>query len=78
MRMTVLILAILLAVLHQDWWLWDNATLLFGFLPAGLAYHMLISLAAVGLWALAVFYAWPNWVDHVVEEESNVKDKPDA
>jgi hypothetical protein len=77
MRITVLILALLLVVLHQDWWLWNNATLLFGFLPAGLAYHMLISLAAAGLWTLAVFYAWPKWVDYVVEE-STTEDKPDA
>ncbi len=48
-----------LIVLHQDIWLWDNATLLFGFLPVSLAYHMGISIAAGVVWFLATRYAWP-------------------
>ncbi len=49
-----------LLVLHHDWWFWTDGTLLLGFLPIGLAYHMLISLAAAGLWLWACFYAWPH------------------
>jgi hypothetical protein len=47
------------ALLHQDAWLWNDARLLFGFLPAGLAYHALYSLLTAGLWMLAIRYAWP-------------------
>ena len=48
-----------LAVLHWDFWFWSDRTLLFGFLPIGLAYHAAFSLAAMTVWALAVRYAWP-------------------
>ena len=46
-----------LIILHHDWWFWSDERLLFGFLPIGLGYHALISLAAGGLWAWAAFYA---------------------
>ena len=48
---------VVLIILHHDWWYWSDGTLLIGFLPIGLAYHALISLAAGILWAIAVFYA---------------------
>ena len=38
-----------LVVLHHDWWLWNDGRLVFGFLPIGLGYQVLISLAAVVL-----------------------------
>lgn len=60
MRGFLIFLAILLGILHQDFWWWDNTTLLFGFLPIGLAYHALFSLLAAGLWALFVKYSWPE------------------
>ena len=50
---------IVLIVLHQDNWLWDNPTLVFGFLPITLLFHMGISLAATLTWFLATRYAWP-------------------
>ncbi len=57
---------ILLAFLHHDWWWWDNSeTLVFGFVPIGLAYHAGISLASGILWALAVVYCWPSELDDV-------------
>lgn len=49
-----------LMVLHQDCWFWEDGRLLFGFLPVGLGYHALISLAAGGLWAWAVFGVFPE------------------
>jgi hypothetical protein len=56
MKQTVFWIALVaLMVLHHDWWFWNNGTLIFGFLPIGLAYHALISLAAGGLWAWASF-----------------------
>ncbi len=55
---------ILLALLHQDFWWWDDSdTLVFGFVPVGLAYHAILSLAAALLWALAVKFCWPADVD---------------
>ena len=42
-----------LFVLHHDLWLWDNAGLVFGVLPAGLAYHLGFSLVAAGLYLIA-------------------------
>ncbi len=54
----------LLALLHQDFWWWDDSdTLVFGFVPVGLAYHAVLSLAAGLLWALAVKFCWPADVE---------------
>ncbi len=48
-------------VLHQDLWNWPKADpLIFGFLPAGLAYHAAYSIAAAALMALLVKTAWPK------------------
>ena len=56
MKHTVFWIALLaLMILHHDWWFWTDGRLLFGFLPIGLGYHALISLAAAGLWAWAAF-----------------------
>ena len=51
-------------LLHQDIWLWRQARpLVFGFLPAGLAYHAAYCVAvAVLMWALTRF-AWPAHLD---------------
>ena len=54
---------VLLAILHYDFWSWGDATLWFGFLPVGLAYQGLISLAAGVAWALVVRFAWPRDVE---------------
>ena len=64
MKRVIYGLIILLAVLHQDFWWWDDSeTLIFDFLPIGLAYHAGVSVAAAVLWALAVKYCWPGNVD---------------
>ncbi len=40
MKRVTIGLLVLLAVLHQDFWWWDDGhTLVFGFMPVGLAYH---------------------------------------
>jgi hypothetical protein len=59
MRNGALALVVVLTVLHQDFWLWDDPTLVGGFLPAGLAWHAAFSFAAVAVWALVVRFAWP-------------------
>lgn len=59
MRNIVWGLILLLIVLHQDFWFWNDATIVCGFLPIGLAYHIGLSLAATAVWWLATKYAWP-------------------
>lgn len=59
MKYVVWGLVVLLAILHQDFWFWDDATLVFGFLPISLLYHVLLSIAAAITWWLATRYAWP-------------------
>ena len=58
------IVVALFALLHWDFWLWDDKSLWFGFLPAGLAYHAVYSLCAGGLWLVYIRVAWP---DHIEE-----------
>ncbi len=59
-RRAVYLLLIVLALLHQDFWLWGNPELVFGFLPSGLVYHALYSLVTAVVWYLVLQYAWPS------------------
>lgn len=68
MRHFIVVAAIVLAILHQDFWLWDDTTLLFGFLPIGLGYHAAYSCLAAALWAAAVKWAWPSHIEAFAEE----------
>ena len=62
---------VVLIVLHQDNWFWDDGTLVFGFLPIGLFYHAGISLAAATTWYLATQFCWPtNLVGETAEGAS--------
>lgn len=70
---------VILFVLHQDFWLWDDQGLVFGFLPVGLGYHMIYSLAVAGIWALAVRYAWPHHIEEWASEgEQTTDSKPEG
>ncbi len=60
MKYVVVVLIVALAVLHQDFWWWDDRSVLFGFLPIGLAWHAGISLAAGLVGLLAVTCCWPQ------------------
>lgn len=55
----IAVLAMLLLILHQDYWFWTNKTLVFGILPMGLFWHICISIAATVVWYLATQIAWP-------------------
>jgi hypothetical protein len=59
-RMSAAGLVVALAVLHHDFWLWENSSLVFGFVPAGLAYHAGFSLLAGVTWAVVVLLVWPS------------------
>lgn len=51
-------------VLRNDAWNWHEARpLLFGFLPVGLWWQMLVSLAASGFMWLCVKLAWPDHLE---------------
>jgi hypothetical protein len=63
-------LLLLLAILHQDFWWWDDRTLVFGFMPVGLAWHAAISLVAGFLWLLAVMFCWPRDLENIERETS--------
>ena len=66
-------LVALLAVLHYDFWNWDNRSVVLGFLPTGLLFQALISVGAAVAWALVVRFAWPThveeWAERPAEEE---------
>ena len=65
---TVWFLFIMLFFLHQDLWWWDDARLVLGFLPIGLAYHAIFSIACSGLGWLATKFAWPSELEAFAEE----------
>ena len=69
-RPVLLALAVLaLYVVHQDFWFRDVARpLVFGFLPIGLFYHIVLCLAIAGLMWMLVRYAWPDELERRVED----------
>lgn len=56
-------LVLLVLALHQDSWNWTNKSLVFGFLPIGLAYHGLYSIMAAITMTILVRFAWPKNLD---------------
>jgi hypothetical protein len=73
MRKFIYVAAIVLAVLHQDFWFWDDPRIVLGFMPVGLAYHVGYAIAAALLWAAANRFAWPDHLEHFAEggEDTN-------
>jgi hypothetical protein len=71
MNRPLLVLAtVALYVAHQDVWFWSSAEpLVFGFIPPGLAYHVLYCLATSALMMLMVRHAWPSHLEEEVEEK---------
>jgi hypothetical protein len=73
--LTVLIAIFLVA--HQDLWLWRAAKpLLFGFLPVGLAYHAVYTLAVSALMLLLCRWAWPAHLERDRERGAQDGDRP--
>jgi len=69
-------LVALLVVLHQDFWFWEDGTLVFGFMPIGLFYHACISIGAAITWYLATIFAWPAEIEEETLEEVQKGDSP--
>ena len=63
-------LLVLLYLLHNDLWLWTDATRLLA-LPVGLTYHVLYCLATVAVMALLVRWAWPRHLEELADEEES-------
>ena len=63
MKSIVWPLLCLLVILHHDFWFWDDPTLVAGWFPIGLLYHVGLSLVAAGFWLFAVKCAWPSYLN---------------
>jgi len=68
-RLIIAGLVILLIILHQDNWNWENSNLVLGFIPVTLFYQMCISLGASVVWYLATKIAWPDELEEKVLAE---------
>lgn len=60
MNRTLWLMLLALIVLHHDFWFWTDSTLISGWLPIGLAYHIGLTLVAVAFWCFVVKTAWPT------------------
>src|ERR1051325_5115981 len=67
MKWLLTLMVLIVYVLHQDFWLWGDRTLVLGFLPVGLAYHAFYSILAAIMMAVLVRFAWPA---HLEEAET--------
>jgi hypothetical protein len=68
-RILLVVVVVALYMLHQDFWFWRTAhPLVFGFIPIGLFYHAVFSVAASLVMWLLVKYAWPSHLEHEVEQ----------
>ncbi|MBD3674242.1 MAG: DUF3311 domain-containing protein [Planctomycetaceae bacterium] len=74
-RLIIAGLVILLIILHQDNWNWENSNLVFGFIPVTLFYQMCISIGASAVWFLATKIAWPDELEEKVLAE--ISDAPE-
>jgi len=68
-RILLVIAVIALYVLHQDFWYWRSARLVFGFVPIGLFYQGCFSVAAALLMWLLVKFAWPHHLEQEIEQQ---------
>ena len=76
MKRILLVVAVVgLYVLHQDFWNWRTAhPLVFGFIPIGLFYQGVFSIAASLLMWLLVTFAWPGYLEREVGESETEED----
>ena len=61
------LLAIIVYVLHQDYWNWKDSSLVGGILPVGLAYHAMYSCLASAMMFVFVKLAWPTRLEAEIE-----------
>ena len=76
MKSILLVVAVAaLYILHQDIWFWRSSHLVFGFIPIGLFYHGMFSIAAALVMWLLVTYAWPSHLEYEVERTKSREDE---
>jgi hypothetical protein len=76
MKRLLLVIAVIgLYALHQDFWFWRTAhPLVFGFMPIGLFYQAVFSIAASLLMWLLVRFAWPAHLEREIDEGKSEED----
>ncbi len=75
----VFVAILVLLVAHQDYWQWDRADLVLGFVPYNMAYHVVLSMVAAVVWFLICVFCWPRSADEVDfgdESEQAAEDRP--
>lgn len=70
-------LVAVLAVVHYDFWYWNDRSLVFGFMPIGLFYQAMISLGAAIAWTLVVKFAWPSHIEEWAGQPTNAREADD-
>jgi hypothetical protein len=65
MRVGLALGVLVVLLLHQDIWFWTDKSLLYGFLPIGLAYHIGYSFLAALTMAALVHFAWPHDLERI-------------
>ena len=69
MKPIIYVIFFVMLVLHQDTWFWDDQSLIFGFMPVGLAYHAAFSICCAILGGLAIKHIWPTELKKFADEE---------
>ncbi len=78
MKWLLAALVVLVYLLHQDYWNWNDKTLVFGVVPKGLAYHAAYSfMASIIMWLLVKF-AWPEKIERSVPDTPAAEPVEDA
>lgn len=71
-KILLVVAVVILYILHQDIWFWRTAhPLVFGFVPIGLFYHAMFSVAAALVMWLLVKFAWPSHLEREVEQQTS-------
>jgi len=65
---------IIVYLMHNDLWFWDNPTLVLG-IPIGLFYHIIYCFVASLILYLLIKNAWPKFVDEVDDDAKNIENK---
>jgi len=71
----LVLLIVAMVILHQDFWLWKNKSLVFGFLPVGLVYHVCYSILASIVMTILVRLAWPKHLEQLEREASGSQER---
>lgn len=68
-RYVVYVALLVVYLLHNDLWLWDDPSIVLG-LPVGLTYHVGYSLLAALMMFLLVRHAWPEELEAMDDVEA--------